>query len=60
VEWNLQKLSEAFIPFLDESQVIQVTTQLQNFGDSVKAKQRQGRAHALGYDRIRFCAILLA
>jgi uncharacterized protein YdiU (UPF0061 family) len=48
VEWNLQKLSEAFIPFLDESQLIQVATQLQNFGHSAKAKQRQARANALG------------
>lgn len=48
VEWNLQKLSEAFIPFLDESQVIQVTTQLQNFGHSVKAKQRSAFRKKLG------------
>jgi uncharacterized protein YdiU (UPF0061 family) len=59
-EWNLQKLSEAFIPFLDESQVIEVTTQLQNLGHSAKEKQRQGRVHALGgYESVIFYVILV-
>jgi uncharacterized protein YdiU (UPF0061 family) len=59
VEWNLQKLSEAFTPILDESQVIQVTTLLQNLGHIVKEKQRQGRVFAIGgYESVKFYAIL--
>jgi hypothetical protein len=59
VEWNLQKLSEAFIPFLDDSQVIQVTTLLQNLGRSVKEKQRQGRVLVMGgYESVKLYAIL--
>jgi hypothetical protein len=48
VEWNLEKLSQAFIPFLDESQVVQVTSELQNLGQSATMKLRQGRVLFMG------------
>jgi hypothetical protein len=48
VEWNLEKLSQAFIPLLDESQVIQVMAELQNLGQSAQKKLRQGRVHVCG------------
>jgi len=44
----LEKLSQAFIPLLDESQVIQVTGELQNFRQKSRKKLRQERVHALG------------
>jgi hypothetical protein len=48
VEWNLEKLSQAFIPFLDESQVVQVTRELQNLGQGAAMKLRQGRVLFMG------------
>jgi hypothetical protein len=45
VEWNLEKLSQAFIPVLEESQVIQVMGELQNLGQSARKKLRQERVH---------------
>jgi hypothetical protein len=40
VEWNIEKLSQAFIPVLDEPQIIQVMGELQNLGQSARKKLR--------------------
>jgi len=52
VEWNLEKLSQAFFPLLDESQVVQVTRELQNLGQRAALKLRQGRVLFIGLDWI--------
>ncbi|KDR11508.1 uncharacterized protein LOC110837010 [Zootermopsis nevadensis] len=48
-EWNLKKLSQAFIPLLDESQVIQVMEELQNLGQSTSKKLRSAFRKKLGF-----------
>jgi hypothetical protein len=59
VEWNLEKLSQAFIPFLDESQVMQVTGELQNIGEGGRMKLRQEGVQAWGavQGRTTFCVM---
>jgi len=59
VEWNLEKLSQAFIPLLDESQVVQVTRELQNLGQRAALKLRQGRLLFMGLDFAPFLHDLL-
>jgi len=48
VEWNLGKLSQAFIPLLDESQLVQVTRELQNLGQRAAMKLRSTFRKKLG------------
>lgn len=44
----MEKLSQAFIPLLDESQVVQVTRELQNIGQRAATKLRQARVFFVG------------
>ena len=55
----MEKLSQAFIPLLDESQVDQVTRELQNLGQRAAMKLRQGRVLFIGLDWIGFLHDLL-
>jgi hypothetical protein len=44
----LEKLSQALIPLLDESQVVQVISELENLGQRAATKLRQGRVLFMG------------
>lgn len=55
----MEKLSRAFIPLLDESQIVQVTRELQNLGQRAAMKMRQGKVLFMRLDFAPFLHDLL-